>query len=583
MHQEITVPSIYIQVLIIMRKGKYNKMIWFPSTDIVLQDGTPIPGSIQLVDTDNHITGLHESQHKEIVLDPQPTNHPDDPLNWSMKRKLITLFWPTYYTFLVAIMVAVPAVYYPQQAKDLNLPLSTLTSGTGYTFLFFAIGCFIFQPLALNYGRRPVYIYTLLTGGVACCTWVCFCKTQGSFYANRMILGLLLAPVESLQQVVCNDLFFTHERGLGISYYVYALMGGSLLGPFIGSFVNGKVGWKWMNYIMAILSGVGAIGTFLFMEETMFYRPKVESTSVIEGLPISEEQFLPDKEAKDVKGSDLKEINNVTGSQLLENESNKVLTAPQRKPYFHRYPVLYYRSPEQSNRTLFNFIRPFQIFVLFFPVVWSGLIVASALAWWSVAGATIATLLESPPYNFGATGIGLVYIGPTISSLLPTWLAGPLLDKWCIWYAKKNNGYREPEARLYLGIVPLILTPLGLWIYGFGAAHQWHYMALIMGYALSAVGTSLGTSIPYSYAIDCYPELAGDCVVTIIALRNLIGGFGFSYAITPWVERDGYQTTFIILGFLAIAFWLSSIPMIIFGKKLRRSSAHVYARFVAKN
>ncbi len=39
---------------------------------------------------------------------------------------------------------------------------ANLRAGTGYMFLFFGWGCVIWQPLALQYGKRPVYLFSML-------------------------------------------------------------------------------------------------------------------------------------------------------------------------------------------------------------------------------------------------------------------------------------------------------------------------------------------------------------------------------------------------------------------------------------
>lgn len=43
-----------------------------------------------------------------------------------------------------------------------DLTLGDLNAGTGYMFLFFGWGCVIFQPLALQYGKRPVYLFSMI-------------------------------------------------------------------------------------------------------------------------------------------------------------------------------------------------------------------------------------------------------------------------------------------------------------------------------------------------------------------------------------------------------------------------------------
>lgn len=43
-----------------------------------------------------------------------------------------------------------------------GLSLGDLNDGTGYMFLMFGLGCLIWQPLALQYGKRSVYLFSLL-------------------------------------------------------------------------------------------------------------------------------------------------------------------------------------------------------------------------------------------------------------------------------------------------------------------------------------------------------------------------------------------------------------------------------------
>lgn len=47
-----------------------------------------IPGTVHLVDLEGTMASRHaEGNGKDIVLIPTPSNDPDDPLNWSSRRK----------------------------------------------------------------------------------------------------------------------------------------------------------------------------------------------------------------------------------------------------------------------------------------------------------------------------------------------------------------------------------------------------------------------------------------------------------------------------------------------------------------
>lgn len=82
------------------------------------------------------------------------------------------------YTFAVGIAsAAIYSVLIPIE-EDTDLTLNDLNAGTGYMvgtsiialvpalkklqFLMFGWGCLFWQPLALQYGKRPVYLISIL-------------------------------------------------------------------------------------------------------------------------------------------------------------------------------------------------------------------------------------------------------------------------------------------------------------------------------------------------------------------------------------------------------------------------------------
>jgi hypothetical protein len=54
-------------------------------------DTNAIPGTITLVDLQHTLRTRHlDKGDKDIVLVPTPSNDPNDPLNWSPRRKLLS-------------------------------------------------------------------------------------------------------------------------------------------------------------------------------------------------------------------------------------------------------------------------------------------------------------------------------------------------------------------------------------------------------------------------------------------------------------------------------------------------------------
>jgi hypothetical protein len=104
-------------------------------------DTRAIPGTIHLVDLEGVMRGQHASgpQLNDVVLIPAPSNDPDDPLNWSPKRKMLSTACMSMYTLMVGIASAAIYSVLEPISEDTGLTLDQLNAGTGYMFLFFGV------------------------------------------------------------------------------------------------------------------------------------------------------------------------------------------------------------------------------------------------------------------------------------------------------------------------------------------------------------------------------------------------------------------------------------------------------------
>lgn len=65
--------------------------------NIAMSNEIDIPGTVHLVDVDHTMQARHASRNEDIVLDPTPSSDPNDPLNWSPRRKLLSLVCQNLY------------------------------------------------------------------------------------------------------------------------------------------------------------------------------------------------------------------------------------------------------------------------------------------------------------------------------------------------------------------------------------------------------------------------------------------------------------------------------------------------------
>ena len=103
-------------------------------SDPLHHDGhQPIPGTVHLIDLEGTMRVEHaRSGQKDIVLVPAPSSDPDDPLNWSPRRKALSTTCMCVYTLMVGIASAAIYSILVPISEDTGLTLGDLNSGTGW-------------------------------------------------------------------------------------------------------------------------------------------------------------------------------------------------------------------------------------------------------------------------------------------------------------------------------------------------------------------------------------------------------------------------------------------------------------------
>ena len=153
-------------------------------------------------------------------------------------------------------------------------------------------------------------------------------------------------------------------------------------------------------------------------------------------------------------------------------------------------------------------------------------------------------------------------------------IALPLLgngsDAVIKWRARRNGGVHEPENRLLLLWIPLLVGVISSALYGVAAQHpedyHWFVFAFATtGYYFAFVGSNIAA---ITYLLDSYPARAGPVLVVITALRGFVS-FGTSYGVAKFIETSGYDGAFGAYAGLTALFGLMGIPVFLYGKKIR--------------
>ncbi|KAH0172427.1 MFS general substrate transporter, partial [Aureobasidium melanogenum] len=168
-----------------------------------------VPGTVHLVDVVGRASSSarHDASQEDIVLIPQPSANPEDPLNWAHHRKLFAVGMALLYVLGTGIATSLQYSVLANITDDTGISTDNLVQGTGIMFLFFGWACLFWQPIALTYGRRGVYLITMFLT-IPIMAWTAYSSSAGEWFAHRVLIGIVVSPIESLCEVTVFDLFF---------------------------------------------------------------------------------------------------------------------------------------------------------------------------------------------------------------------------------------------------------------------------------------------------------------------------------------------------------------------------------------
>ncbi|KAI5307027.1 hypothetical protein KEM56_005515 [Ascosphaera pollenicola] len=519
----------------------------------------------------------HGDGDSDVVLVPQPTNDPNDPLNWATWRKEYHFWLLWVWGLLAAACDNWNGPVWNELAKDYHTTLTQLNMSSALCYLFLGIGCIMLQPIAMKFGRRPAYMLGTLFAIVGCIIGG-LSTSNGMFAAVNVLTGIGGAPVDSLVQITVTDTFFAHEIGARLSLFIFTLYAGSYLGPVAAAYIDTSQGWRWCYWYLLIFFGVFLVLQFFTMEESTYRRPTLEAQMALNNMFTGQE---PDVEAKipakeEEKDMKMVKTNSVTDSAKSAHASVTQDAPPPPKTYLQHLALW---ETKMIDRRPFWLVAIMPFCLLTYPAtVWAAFVYGVSIMWLSYTTTTQSEMFSVAPYNMSVSAVGLTNFASLIGGIFGMIWGGQFADWWTLKLTRKNKGVMEPEFRLWSLIVPAVINTGGLFMYGFGAEYGQHWiLSAGFGQALIAFGIGSSGAIAITYAVDCYPMLASESLVLILFGRNLLGT-GFTFAIQPWLDACGVQnTTFAV----AIICFFSNMSFLIFtwkGKELRAWTAERYLK-----
>ena len=363
-------------------------------------------------------------------------NDPRNPMTFAKTKKWIMAIAVANSVLVVSFCSSAFSGGIQQIMIEFSVSQEVVTLGVSLFVLGFALGPLLWAPFSEMYGRQIVFAGTYL----------CFMAFNAAVAGGQNIWSVLIlrffaaafgsSPLTNAGGVIA-DLFNANERGLAMSIFSAAPFMGPVLGPIIGGFLGMTEGWRWVNGLMAIWSGVLLVVTACIVPETyppVLLRRRAEKLSKLTG----------------------KVYRSRTDIDQGKISLREAFSTGLKRPW-----ILLFCEPIVLLLSLYHAIIYGILYMLFgaFPIVYR----------------------QGRGWNEGISG--LPFVAVAIGVLLAITYVILVDNKQ---YMKKVNasgkGYTTPEARLPMCLVGGIALPIGLFCkFCPDGQHQKHSLTSVQG------------------------------------------------------------------------------------------------------
>ena len=349
------------------------------------------------------------------------------------------------------------------------------------------------------------------------------------------------------------------------------LLTGIAGGALVSGYIIEDDGYRWTFGVCAIFFGIFMFAVIFLVPETAYRRDAIVIVPTLSSSDPEKPTILSSADEKPTAGHmHLAHEHDASGerdkhlSYIMSRGGGDSSAAEPKMSYVRSLRVF---TGRYSYAPIWKvYLRPVVLF--FYPAVtWGFLIYGTTLTWIVVFSVVNGVIFVAPPYNFTVSQVGLISLSPFILTILGEIISGPLNDYICLQLTRRNKGIYEPEFRLVLILVVIVLGTVGF--FGFGATvhYQTHWSGPVLTFGLANMALAFGSTCVFGYVIDSYPKLNEEAFVAINA-RNLLT-FGLTYFVNDWLAKDGALEVFCTLGGLFLFVTLLTVPLWIFGKRIR--------------
>ncbi|WVR03905.1 hypothetical protein IAU60_000904 [Kwoniella sp. DSM 27419] len=475
-------------------------------------------------------------------------NSPSNPYNWPRrKRKLITLCLAL--TGLISTSgssIGVPGIHavmaeYGVEEEKIGVLIA------GAYVLGLGTGPFIFAPVSELFGRIPAYyssqvLYCVFFLGTG------FSNHMATLIVLRFFCGVFGSVSPSLGVATCADVWEPSARGKPISIYGLGPIAGPVLGNMVGYWLL-PLGWRWAYYFWTIIATLNTVFMIIVMRET--YAPIIKKIMLYHQL---HPKSSPPQSRRGL--NPLRWLPDLSWMRHMVSRSDAVRIYGQA---FSRPPRLLFTNPVAFA------------FSIYYAYVYGVIYVFIV---------SLVLLFGQPPfsrpnlftYAWPRPILPLAYI-PLGMGFGTAVAVGALYQDRIYKHLSKRNGDKgQPEYRLVLTQTGMVLMPIGLFIFGWTAQSERHWMGPFVGQYLIGLGLMLAFNTLQNFFVDAFYPYSAAAIASATACRSIIACI-LPLFTSDMFEKLGWGWGGTLLALVAMLGLPCPLIMFVWGKRLRERYA----------
>ncbi|KAH7038333.1 major facilitator superfamily domain-containing protein [Microdochium trichocladiopsis] len=381
-------------------------------------------------------------------------------------------------------------------SKEFNVSEQAARAGAAIFLVAYGFGCELWAPWSEEFGRKPILQASLFLVNIFTLP-VALAPNFGCLLAGRFLGGLSTAG-GSVTLGMVADLYDSDNQHYAVAYIVFSSVGGSILGPIVGGFVEQFLDWRWTIWIQLIFGGAVQLLHLLTVPETR--------TTI-----------------------------------MLDRIAKKRRKSGQDPNVYGPDEIVPFRERFSFKELMYTWLRPFRMF-LTEPIV----LVLSLLSGFSDALIFMCiqsfVLVYGDRWDFNAYQVGLSFIPIGVGYVIG-WLAFiPSFERnKKRRMANPDDEYAQYESRLKLLLYLAPCLPLGLIIFAWtstGPPIPW--IASMIGAALIGVANFAIYLATIDYMIAAYTVYSASATGGNGWARDVLAGI-LTVPATPFYTKIGAE------------------------------------------